>query len=222
MSQLALDFDFQKKVADFQLSARGSLIFSEGHWIHVLMGASGAGKTSLARWLAGLNTADAGFLKMDQHSWFDSSAQFSMKPQMRKVSLLSQNDVLFPHLTVKENIAYGLRKLSVIEREQRCEGMLSLMGLKNRADHKPSILSGGEKRRVALAQAMAVHPKLLILDEPFTGLDKEIKSRLWKETKEWIERFSIPTLLITHDEEEAAAFSLKVHRYENHQLFIKA
>jgi len=220
MKSKNLQFEFSKNYENATVSAQGSMTFGESSWIVAIMGESGAGKTTLARWLAGLLEQTTGLLKFDDEVWCDSSKNIFISPQSRRIGYLGQGDFLFPHLTVEENIAYGLRLSSKTERQVRVAALLQLIGLKDFAQRKPGTLSGGQRRRVALAQTLAIKPRILFLDEPLTGLDHATKGTLLQDLKVWLETFSIPAVIITHDLNEARALTDRVHTFENRVLRI--
>ncbi len=205
-----LKFHFAKTWPQIKIQFNQELSFSENQWCVAVMGPSGSGKTSFARWLAGLLPTAEGFLQMQDHIWFCSERNISLSPQERRVGFLAQGDLLFPHLNVEENVGYSLRHLSRAERRQRVTELLKMVGLERREKRRPATLSGGEKRRVALAQVLAREPKILILDEPLSGLDHQSKEILIQDLKKWIDTFQIPTLLITHSLEEAEVLGARV------------
>lgn len=148
----------------------------------VLFGPSGAGKSTLLRILAGLLMPDQGHITVGGRPLFDSDAQISVPAGRRSVGFVTQQAALFPHLTARDNIAFGIRRLPEEERSSRICEMLELFGAGALADRKPTRLSGGERQRIALARALAPRPNLLLLDEPLAALDdpsaEEILSRL--------------------------------------------
>ena len=172
----------------------------------VLFGPSGAGKSTTLRCLAGLERPDRGIIRFGDEIWFDAERNIFLPPQQRKIGYLFQDYALFPHLTVEQNIAYGLRKLSAPLRRQRIEeitGLLEIGGL----DHRfPRQLSGGQQQRVALARTLACRPRLLLLDEPLSALDAPTRQQLRRQLRHWLVELQISTLLVTHDRLEALAF----------------
>jgi ABC-type Fe3+/spermidine/putrescine transport system ATPase subunit len=208
---MKLEFRFEQATPQKNLAATGMIDFS-AEPIQAVMGPSGVGKSSFAKWICGINSKGHGQLK-----WQGKIIQ-ALPPQQRRIGYLAQGNGLFPHLTVEENIVYGLRRMPLLERETLTAALLGLSGAKELAKRYPQEISGGEQRRVALAQCLAVRPSLLILDEPFTGLDSEAKALLWEDSKAWLLQEKIPVLLITHDEEEARFFATKIHRYQRGRL----
>lgn len=164
-----------------------------------LLGPSGSGKTTLLRILAGLETATAGSASID------GQAIESVAPQDRGIGFVFQNYALFRYLTVYQNIAFGLKThhRPAGEIKQRVTDLLSLTGLSELANRYPDQLSGGQKQRVAFARAIAPHPKVLFLDEPFAALDKQIRQELRSWLKQLIHHLGITSIFVTHDHEEA-------------------
>lgn len=173
--------------------------------VTVLFGASGAGKSTVLRCLAGLERPDAGRIRFGTEDWFDAATRFFLPARRRQVGYVPQDYALFPHLNVAANVGYGLAATPLAERRVRVEealGWLDLAGLERRL---PRELSGGQQQRVALARAVVTRPRLLLLDEPLSALDGPTRGRLRGELGEELRRFRIPTLLVTHDRAEAMA-----------------
>jgi molybdate transport system ATP-binding protein len=168
------------------------------HSVLVLFGPSGAGKTTVLRTIAGLETADSGVICCGDESWFDGVRRINVPPQKRRVGYLAQDYALFPHLTVRRNIEYGLRYGS-------CEGLLERFELGELAGRYPRDLSGGQLQRVALARALAPHPRLLLLDEPLSALDAPLRLRLRADLRRWLASLEIPAIVVTHERIEALA-----------------
>jgi iron(III) transport system ATP-binding protein len=173
--------------------------------IGCLLGASGCGKTTLLRIIAGFEQLKSGRVMLKDNVLSDPSIH--IKPELRHVGLMFQDYALFPHLSVQENIAFGLDALSAQERKNRVEEMLELVGLSLEANAKPHRLSGGQQQRVALARALAPKPSLLLLDEPFSNLDPELREKLSLEVREIIKHEGVSSLLVTHDQHEAFAMA---------------
>lgn len=166
----------------------------------VLFGPSGSGKTTLLRMLAGLDRPDGGRIEFDGATWFDARAAIHMPPQVRRVGYVTQESALFPHLSVRDNVGFGV---PVPERPTRVPKMLSLMGVAELGDRFPEALSGGQKQRVALARAVAANPRVLLLDEPLSALDVIGRETLRRDLARFLTAIALPTILVTHDRSEA-------------------
>lgn len=176
--------------------------------IGCLLGPSGCGKTTALRLIAGLEALQSGQIHLDGELIADARQQ--TPPQQRQVGLVFQDFALFPHLTVAENIGFGLFAWSRTEREARVRDMLQLTGLMTEANRAPHQLSGGQQQRVALARALAPRPRLLLLDEPFSSLDVDLRERLSIEVRDILKMEGITALLVTHDQHEAFAMADKI------------
>lgn len=201
-----LSFTLKKRLRDFTLELSGQV----GIETIALIGHSGCGKTTLLRLLAGLDTPDEGSISLDDKVLFDSSAQINDPAEVREMGYVLQNYALFPHLSVLDNIAYGIVKLDPAEREKRIQEAVRLLGLQKLLDQMPAKLSGGEQQRVALARALVIRPKLLLLDEPLSALDISIRSRVRTELKQLLKQLAIPTLIVTHDFEDARVLADRI------------
>lgn len=176
--------------------------------IGCLLGPSGCGKTTLLRAIAGFEPVTSGEIFIDSQLY--SSKNHTLVPEKRKIGMVFQDLALFPHLTILENITFGLRGWAKGEKRQRAEDLLALVGLSGMNTRYPHSLSGGQQQRVALARAMASKPKLLLLDEPFSGLDASLKETLVPEVREILLQEGIGALLVTHDQMEAFAMADKI------------
>lgn len=167
--------------------------------LFVLLGSSGSGKSTVLRLIAGLTELDSGKIELNGRD------VTHLPSQERGIGFVFQNYSLFPHMTVAENIEFGLeiKKVSKAERRQRSEELLDLVGLAGLGQRRPSQLSGGQQQRVALARALAHRPDILLLDEPFGALDVKIRAQLRESLKAIQRELSVPTILVTHDQEEA-------------------
>ena len=165
----------------------------------VIVGASGCGKTTLMRILVGLEYADSGKILLNGKDISD------LKPGQREIGMIFQKYSLFPNMTVRENIAYGLRVKKCPNKEifEKTDEMLEMIHLTEKADAWPSTLSGGQQQRVAFARAMIVRPQILLLDEPFSALDTELKKELRGEIKRIQRETGLTAIFVTHDREEA-------------------
>jgi ABC-type Fe3+/spermidine/putrescine transport system ATPase subunit len=182
--------------------------------IMALLGSSGSGKSTLLKIAAGLQTPDAGSV------WFDGVDISTVAPEQRRFALMFQDFALFPHLNVQDNVAFGLVEQRLPKNQARLQAlqMLEVFGLSALAQRKVWNLSGGEQQRVALARALITSPRVLLLDEPFSALDADLRQSLRQEFKTRIEAAGIPTLLVTHDESEARAMATRAVRLVSHRL----
>ncbi len=173
--------------------------------IGCLLGPSGCGKTTLLRTIAGFQRPTAGQVRLAGK--VVSTADWVLPPEQRHVGMVFQDLALFPHLSVAENIAFGLRGASRGERDRRVGELLELVGLHHLGAAYPHELSGGQQQRVAIARAMAPRPKLLLLDEPFSSLDPELREALPRELRRIFREGGATVLLVTHDQSEAFAMA---------------
>lgn len=178
--------------------------------VTVLFGPSGCGKTTILRCLAGLERPEAGRIQFNGETWFDAAAREFRTPQQRDVGLLFQDYALFPHLTVAQNVAFGLRTLARDEQRRRVDEMLSLLDIAALGEHYPHQISGGQQQRVALARVMVRRPRLLLLDEPLSALDATLRENLRWELRRLLGEFQVPVVLVTHDRVEAIALADEV------------
>jgi molybdate transport system ATP-binding protein len=188
----------------------------------VVYGPSGAGKSQLLKAVAGLMTPDRGHIELGQRRLFDSGGGIDVAPQRRQVGYLFQDYALFPHLNVRQNIAFGLRRgwrnpLARVD-GQEIGYWLQAFELEHVAQQYPHQLSGGQRQRVALARALAPQPSALLLDEPFAALDPGLRERMRAELDALQRRLAIPMMLITHDPEDVRVFGEHVLRMENGRI----
>jgi iron(III) transport system ATP-binding protein len=181
-----------------------SLSVEQGE-IACLLGASGCGKTTVLRCIAGFEPVSAGSIQIGGVKV--SSENTHVPPEQREVGMVFQDYALFPHLSVAQNVAFGLRKRSLTsaQSQKRVAELLERVGLAREADKYPHQLSGGQQQRVALIRAIAPEPKLLLLDEPFSNLDVELRERLSLEVRHLLKDAGITAVLVTHDQNEAFA-----------------
>jgi molybdate transport system permease protein len=196
---MSLEVAIEKNVQGFRLAVE----FTADGAPLGLLGPSGSGKTMTLRAIAGLETPDRGRIALQGRVLFDSERRINLPARARRIGLLFQNYALFPHLTVAENIGFGLRSLPDAERNRRVAGQLATVHLHGLADRYPATLSGGEQQRVALARALAIDPAALLLDEPFSALDTHLRSALERQLRETLARYSGSTLFVSHNLEEA-------------------
>lgn len=193
-----LDLNFKKDIESGKITA--------------LFGESGAGKTTLLKIIAGLIKPKFGRIEVDNELWFDSSKNFSLALQKRKIGFVFQDYALFPNMNVKENIAYATSSKAKVSE------LLALMGLENLAKIYPKHLSGGQAQRVALARALAREPKILLLDEPLSALDFKMRANLQDELVKILEYFKISTLLVSHDLAEIYKLSHRILELKNGKI----
>jgi iron(III) transport system ATP-binding protein len=171
--------------------------------IGCLLGPSGCGKTTALRCIAGFEPVDRGWIRA--HGRLLASTDFHAPPETRQIGMVFQDYALFPHLTVLQNVAFGLHKLSPARRIRRAEEVLEQVGLLECARQYPHELSGGQQQRVALARALAPEPEIVLLDEPFSSLDVDLRERLGLEVRSVLKSLGTTALLVTHDQQEAFA-----------------
>jgi len=171
----------------------------------VLVGRSGAGKTTVLRTIAGLVRPDAGRVVCGDAVWLDTAARRMLAPEERRCALLHQEDTLFPHLCAWRNVAYGLRHVARDGRRAAAVELLGSLGVAGLADERPRDLSGGERRRVALARALAARPPALLLDEPFTGLDGASRDEARRAVLAALALARVPSIIVSHDPGDAPA-----------------
>lgn len=187
----------KQNTAEFTLD----VAFSASSAITVLMGASGAGKTTILRLIAGILTPDEGSIVLDSRTFFDSAKNINLPIQKREIGFVFQDYALFPHLTAKENIAYGIKDKNL--KNEKAGEMLALFHIEHIGARLPNEMSGGEQQRVALARALASNPKIVLLDEPLSAVDVETRTKLLDEIEEAQRRTNIPFIYVTHNEKEA-------------------
>ncbi|SMF59575.1 ABC transporter ATP-binding protein [Pseudobacteriovorax antillogorgiicola] len=177
-----------------------NLELTEG-MVGCLLGASGCGKTTLLRCIAGFEPVLGGCITLNQRI-VSSDSRF-IPPEKRRIGVVFQDYALFPHLTVAENIGFGIRHMSKADQVEKVDKLLASVDLTAHAHKYPSELSGGQQQRVALARALAPEPDLLLLDEPFSNLDSNLRERMKHELKTLLEHFGVTALLVTHNQDEA-------------------
>lgn len=176
--------------------------------IGCLLGASGCGKTTALRAVAGFEPLRRGQIVLGDQQI--SRPGFTLPPQQRRVGMVFQDYALFPHLNATDNVAFGLRHLTRKARQERVSEMLDLVGLGDLAHHYPHQLSGGQQQRVAVARALAPDPALILMDEPFSNLDVELRERLSLEVRDILKKAGTTALIVTHDQNEAFALADRI------------
>jgi molybdate transport system ATP-binding protein len=178
--------------------------------ITILFGPSGAGKSTLLDCIAGLTRPDAGRIAVNGNLLFDSAKKIHVPPLHRQISYVFQSLALFPHMTAEANVAYGLSDLPEQERHTRVSEILQVFRVEKLRGRKPREISGGEQQRVALARSLVTLPRVLLLDEPLTGLDAELKASIIDDLRAWNAAHKIPILYVTHSREEVDALGERV------------
>jgi molybdate transport system permease protein len=190
--------DIQKNYGDFSLD-----INLEVHNKPLgLLGVSGSGKSMTLRCIAGLEVPDHGLISMNNKIWFDARHKINIPSSQRRVGFVFQNYALFPHLTVRQNITFGVQNLPLIEQIERVDFQLQQMQLQGWEDYYPVQLSGGQQQRVALARALVMNPEILLLDEPFSALDTQLRSKMEKNLMEALAIYDGMTVMVSHNLEE--------------------
>ena len=179
-----------------------SFVLAKGE-IACLLGASGCGKTTMLRLIAGFESPRGGSIHLNGRLLADATRQ--VPPEQRRIGMVFQDYALFPHLSVADNVAFGIERHPTAERRARVEELLELVGLGSHGKRFPHELSGGQQQRVALARALAPAPLLLLLDEPFSNLDVDLRERLSQDVREILKRAGTAAVLVTHDQHEAFA-----------------
>ncbi len=195
--QLDVEFEVQK----------GALV--------TLYGPSGAGKTTILRTLCGLSTPDQGRISVGEQVWLDSSKKINLKPQQRDIGIVFQDYALFPNLTVKENLEYGLNRG---QSHSIVDELLTLMELTSLFNKKPVVLSGGQRQRVALARALVRRPAVLLLDEPMSALDTDLRLKIQDYILKVHQQYHLTTILVSHDIVEVIRLSNHVYVIEHGKI----
>jgi molybdate transport system ATP-binding protein len=191
---MKLEVSLQKRLGDFSFSAD---FLIEGQRTG-LYGPSGSGKSTLMHMLAGLLKPDAGFIRLDDETLFNSRSGVNQKPEKRRIGVVFQHAHLFPHMGVQSNLLYGYKRRPAKERKIDPEALINILGLAPLLERGVDSLSGGERQRVALGRTILCCPRLILMDEPMTGLDSGLKYQIIPYLKNVFAEFGIPLLLISH------------------------
>lgn len=176
--------------------------------ILAILGESGSGKSTVLRLIAGLEEPSSGFIKVEGRSLV--SDHLFVPPEKRGIGMVFQDYALFPHMTVANNIEFGLKSMSKENKKKRLTEVLKLVDLEGYANRYPHELSGGQQQRVALARAIAPKPAVMLLDEPFSNLDANLKARIRQELKQILSQAGITSVFVTHDQEDAISIANRV------------
>lgn len=201
-----LQIAIRTNVGSFELNAE----IDGGKEIIVLFGPSGSGKSTLLNCIAGLQKVTEGEIRIGEKLFLSTSQNLNLPPQIRRCGYLPQNPSLFPHLNVAQNICYAISKTDKVTQQSRLQELLATFHLEGYEKSRVSELSGGQAKRVALARALAAPPAILLLDEPFSALDEELREELAAEIKTIQRQLSIPVVLVTHSKQEALFVADKI------------
>ena len=210
---MAICIDIEKTMYSKKRSFKLKSCFASNHKRVVLFGPSGSGKTLTLQSIAGLLQPDQGTIDIDGRLLFDAKSKINVPTRQRRIGYLFQDYALFPHLTVRQNVEFGLKKggRRLSDRARQCvDEMLHKLGIETIAANMPAQISGGQKQRVALARILVMQPALLLLDEPFSALDQPLKIRMRKTLLRVLETFDIPLIMVTHDPQEVELFAQTV------------
>ena len=197
-------------INDFSFSLKDGEIAS-------IIGASGIGKTTLLRIIAGLEEPVEGEVRINEEQV--SSKNFILPPEKRNLGLVVEDRALFPHLNVKKNVMFGINYIE--EKESLAREYLELFKVLDLEEKFPHEISAGQQQRVAFARALITNPDILLLDEPFAALDKKLKSELHVETKKIFKEKDLSVILVTHDEEEAEYFSDRIIEFQENKIIVR-
>lgn len=206
LREVALRVEIHLALPQFRLQCS----FQAQSEVVVLFGSSGAGKTSVLDCIAGFRRPDSGQILLGDRVLFSSERGIDLPVRQRRIGYLSQQPALFPHLSVRQNVEYGLLDLPLSERNVRVDSTLERFRIAKLAGSRPAAISGGEQQRVALARTLVREPELLLLDEPLSALDLSLKSLLLEALFEWQRERAVPMLYVTHEQAEAYSLSRRV------------
>ena len=213
VKDLSVIYQNNKVLNNFNLNLKQGEIFA-------LLGDSGSGKSSILRFIAGLDEGTQGEVELNGVLLSKNGTHLT-EPEHREVGMVFQDYVLFPHMSVEKNISFGIHHLSRSEQKQRVTELLDMIGLKGIEKKYPHQLSGGEQQRVSLVRALAPAPKILLMDEPFSSLDKNHRDQLVSQVRDILKKTNTTSILVTHDINEANTLADKVGKIQNKRLTIK-
>lgn len=199
-----LELDLHRRLGNFSLNLHH---VRTGGGITALFGRSGAGKTSIIQMVAGLDTPDQGRIVLNERVLFDSAQKINLAPEKRRIGYVFQQGLLFPHLSVKQNLTFGMKRIPSSQRLLSFDDVVAVLDIAPLLNRRPAKLSGGEKQRVALGRALLSSPQLLLMDEPLAALDAHRKAELLPFIATLSRRFSIPILYVSHAMDEVLALA---------------
>lgn len=191
---MLLDIQLKKAIGDFHFDITGTF---SAHRTGIF-GPSGSGKSTLMNLLAGLTTADSGYIHFDDHVFYDSKQKINIKPELRRIGVVFQHAHLFPHMSVSQNVLYGFKRTRPENRQIVPDDLFEILGISPLLQRRVDNLSGGERQRVALARTVLSCPRLILMDEPLSGLDEGHKFQIIPYLKRVLSEFKIPLLFISH------------------------
>ena len=213
MNSYLLEVSIKKKLAFFDLD----ISFTLKKGLLAVQGFSGSGKTTTLDCISGIKTPDSGYIKLNDKYMYSSDEKINIKPKDRHIGYVFQNYALFPNMKVKDNILFWVNKKYKNSLKYAMD-LSERMKIEHFLERYPSDISGGEKQRVAFARALAVKPKILLMDEPFSALDEDLKQRLYQDFLEFKSNEKIPMILITHNNTEAKMLSDEIIYVENGKI----
>ena len=208
-----IKLSFDNKDLEIMILRNLSLTVKEGDFV-AITGASGSGKTSLLRTICGLENPKEGEIILDHSIMFNK--EISVPTEKRNIGLVIQEKVLFPHMNTRQNIEFGISKRN--DKNELSNEIMEKLKIQKLSEKYPYQLSGGESQRVAIARSLVMKPKLLLLDEPFSGLDTELKTTIYPEIKSILNENKITCLMVTHDLTEVKALADKLFNLESGKL----
>lgn len=211
---MLFEVDVEKKIGDFSLQVEFSLSEKKCG----VFGPSGSGKSTLMHILAGLLKPDRGKIVLDGVSLFDQEKNINLSPQERRIGVVFQHAHLFPHMNVRRNLLYGWRRTPIQERRTTPEAIIKVLNLEHLMERGVNSLSGGERQRVALGRTVLSCPRLILMDEPLTGLDQDLKFQIIPYLRNVLDQFEIPLLFISHSLQEIRLMTDEVLVFEEGRL----
>lgn len=216
MSNILLDVNIQKKLKFFELD----ISFKLEKGLLAIQGLSGSGKTTTLDCISGIKTADSGYIKLNDKYLYSSEQKINLPIRKRKVGYVFQSYALFPNMTVRKNIFFAIDKKDETGKAYVLD-LVEKLNITHLLDRYPSDISGGEKQRAAFARALAVRPDILLMDEPFSALDEDLKEKLYDDFIDFKSKENIPMILITHNRYEANRLADNIIHFENGKIVMQ-
>lgn len=216
MQEILLEVNIQKKLKFFDLD----ISFKLQKGLLAIQGLSGSGKTTTLDCISGIKTPDTGYIILNGKYLYSSKHNINLPIRKRKVGYVFQSYALFPNMTVEKNIFFGIDKKDEQAKEYALE-LAKKLKIEHLLDRFPSDISGGEKQRVAFARALSVRPEILLMDEPFSALDEDLKEKLYEDFIDFKSKENIPMILITHNRYEANKLADNIIHFENGKIIME-